>query len=115
VRRVLVATLLLVAVLAGAGCGNDSNGSGSGDGTTQIGTSADANAIYERAYSECSSTDLEALAGKYQVAQPTVDNVARAVGASWADKYNAGEDGQAVGESACRDGIETRPDSPGSA
>jgi hypothetical protein len=113
VRIVAATTLALVLMLLATACGSDEQSSD--NSTPQLTTSAISNTIYERAYSECSSTKLENLAGKYHVAQPTVDNVSRAVGAAWSDRFNGGQSGQQIGESGCRDGIATRPDSPGSA
>jgi ABC-type glycerol-3-phosphate transport system substrate-binding protein len=113
VRLALATALALVLVLTAAACGSDKKESSTD--TTSAATSAVDNTIYERAYTECSSTSLQGLAGKYQVANPTVDNVSQAVGAAWSDRFNGGEEGQKIGESGCRDGISSRPDSPGSA
>jgi ABC-type glycerol-3-phosphate transport system substrate-binding protein len=112
--RLALAAVLALAVALLAGCGSSGN-TASSDTTAAPATSAVENTIYERAYSECSSTTLEGLAGKYQVAKPTVDNVAQAVGAAWADRFKGGEAGQQIGESGCRDGINSRPDAPNSA
>jgi hypothetical protein len=99
--------LLVVIVLAAglvAGCGSSKKSSSTPTATT---TAAD-NTIYERAYTECASTSLADLAGKYKVANTTPDNVAKAVGASWSDRYNGGDTGTRYGEAGCHDGLSSR-------
>ena len=111
-QRLALLAFIVLAVALLAGCGS----SKSSDETTLTGaTTAVDNTIYERAYTECASTKLSSLAGKYQVKNPTVDNVAKAVAASWSDRFNGGEQGTKIGESGCRDGISSRPDSSSSA
>lgn len=112
VQRLVLALLLALALALLAGCGGDSNDSSS---TTPSTMTPAQNEIYERAYSECSSTDLNALAGKYQTASPTADIVAQAVGESWSRRLGGGDEGVEIGAGACRDGINSRPDSPSSA
>ena len=112
-QRIVFAVLLVLALAALAGCGGDSNNS-SGDTTPSTMTPTE-NEIYERAYSECSSTDLSALAGKYQTATATVDIVAQAVGEAWANRFGGGDEGVEIGAGACKDGLNSRPDSPSSA
>ena len=112
-QRLVLALLLVLALALLAGCGDDSNNSG--ENTTQSTMTPTENEIYERAYSECSSTDLDALAGKYQTATATVDIVAQAVGEAWSRRFGGGDDGVEIGAGACRDGLNSRPDSPSSA
>lgn len=103
----------VLALLAGCGGGDSSSDNAPGpDETTEV---PQANVIYERAYSECASTDLQALAGKYQTKNPSVDVVARAVGESWSERFGGGDAGVRIGESGCRDGLDDRDDSPAAA
>jgi hypothetical protein len=112
VRRLVLVLLLALALALLAGCGGDSNDS---ESTTPTALTPAQNEIYERAFSECSSTDLDGLAGKYQTASPTVDIVAQAVGEAWSNRFGGGDEGEEIGAGACRDGINSRPDSSSSA
>jgi hypothetical protein len=112
VQRLLLVAVLVLAVALLAGCGSKKSSSN----TTFTGTTTAAdNTIYERAYSECASTSLKELAGKYQVANPTANAVSKAVGAAWSKRYHGGDTGTTIGESGCQDGISSRPDSSSSA
>ncbi len=65
-------------------------------------------AVFERAYSECASTELERLAAKYKVAEKTRPGVATAVGLAWIDIFKAGPDALPDGRSGCLQGFEDR-------
>ena len=111
-KRVLVIAFLALAAVLLAGCGGKKTTSTTSSGPI---TSASDNAIYERAFSECSSTSMKDLAGKYHVATVTPDNVAQAVGAAWSDRFHGGSRGTAIGISGCHDGLAQRPSSSNSA
>lgn len=61
--------------------------------------------IYERAFSECASYDVGRLAGKYNVAVRSEENVAQAVGEGWARQFSAGQDAVADGRDGCLAGF----------
>lgn len=61
--------------------------------------------VFERAYSECASYDIPRLAGKYNVAVQTKENVARAVAEGWARQFNAGQDALTDGRDGCLQGF----------
>jgi ABC-type uncharacterized transport system auxiliary subunit len=109
-RLAVIAVIALVAGLL-AGCGSSKKS----DTTPPATTTAADNTIYERAYTECASTSLSLLAGKYHVASTTPDNVAKAVGAAWSDRYGGGDTGTRYGEAGCHDGFNSRGGSSKSA
>ena len=109
-RLVVIAVIALAAGLL-AGCGSSKKS----DTTPPATTTAADNTIYERAYSECASTSMANLAGKYHVASKTPDNVAKAVGAGWSDRYGGGDTGTRYGEAGCHDGLNSRGGSSKSA
>ena len=61
--------------------------------------------VYERAFSECASYDVGRLAGKYNVAVRSEENVAQAVGEGWARQFSAGQDAVADGRDGCLQGF----------
>ena len=61
--------------------------------------------VYERAFSECASYDITRLAGKYNVAVKSEENVALAVGEGWARQFGAGQDAVADGRDGCLQGF----------
>jgi hypothetical protein len=61
--------------------------------------------IFERAFSECASYDVPRLAGKYNVAVETEENVARAVAEAWARQFDAGQDALVDGRDGCLQGF----------
>jgi hypothetical protein len=65
-------------------------------------------AVYERAYSECASTDLSLLASKYKAADTSETTVAAVVGRAWASFFKAGQDAVADGRDGCLQGISRR-------
>jgi hypothetical protein len=65
-------------------------------------------AVYERAYSECASTELALLASKYKAADTTEQSVAAIVGRAWASYFKAGQDAVADGRDGCLQGISRR-------
>ena len=65
-------------------------------------------AVYERAYSECASTDLALLASKYKAADTSEKGVAAIVGRAWASYFKAGQDAVADGRDGCLQGISRR-------
>ena len=65
-------------------------------------------AIFERAYSECSSTELLALAAKYKTSDTSPEGVAAAVGRGWASYFKAGRDAVQDGQDGCLQGQQQR-------
>ena len=65
-------------------------------------------AVYERAYSECASTDLALLASKYKAADTSDKGVAAVVGRAWASYFKAGQDAVGDGRDGCLQGISQR-------
>jgi hypothetical protein len=65
-------------------------------------------AIFERAYSECASTELAALAAKYKTSDTSEEGVAAAVGRGWASYFKAGPDAVQDGRDGCLQGQEQR-------
>jgi hypothetical protein len=65
-------------------------------------------AVYERAYSECASTDLALLASKYKAADTSDNGVAVVVGRAWASYFKAGQDTVGDDRDGCLQGISQR-------
>jgi hypothetical protein len=65
-------------------------------------------AVYERAYSECASTQLARLASKDKAADTSKQGVAAIVGRAWASYFKAGRDAVADGRDGCLQGISRR-------
>ena len=63
-------------------------------------------AVFERAYSECASTELPALAAKYKTSDLSKEGVAAAVGRGWASYFKAGRDAVQDGRDGCLQGQE---------
>ena len=61
--------------------------------------------VFERAFSECASYDISRLAGKYNVAVQTEENVAKAVALAWARQFDAGQDALVDGRDGCLQGF----------
>jgi hypothetical protein len=57
--------------------------------------------VFERAYSECASSDLELLASKYKAADVSKRGVAAVVGRAWASYFRAGRDAIRDGRDGC--------------
>jgi hypothetical protein len=64
--------------------------------------------VYERAYSECASTDDELLASKYKSDDTSPEGVAAAVGRAWASYFKAGQDAVQDGQDGCQQGQQDR-------
>jgi ABC-type Fe3+-hydroxamate transport system substrate-binding protein len=64
--------------------------------------------VYERAYSECASTEDALLASKYKAADTTPDGVAAVVGRAWASYFRAGPDAVQDGRDGCLQGQQDR-------
>jgi hypothetical protein len=112
--RWLAVLAVTALVLVAAGCGGSSDSSQSPDTTTvAIPQTAETEAVYERAYTECSSTDLQGLATKYNVTK-TVNAITTAVGVGWAKRFGGGLASAKAGQLGCRDGINSRPDASSS-
>ena len=62
--------------------------------------------VYERAYSECASTEIAALAAKYKASDPSKEGVAAAVGRGWASYFKAGQDAVQDGLDGCLQGLQ---------
>jgi len=106
----LLAVLGVVLVAAGCGGGSDSSESSETTTTAAIPETPQNEAVYERAYTECSSTDLQGLATKYNVTK-SIRAITTAVGVGWAKRFGGGLVTAKVGQLGCRDGIRSRPDS----
>ena len=105
--RRLAVVLLASAALVG-GCGeDDANDATPGTTTTAVEVTPQANAAYERGFSDCSSVTLKRLAAKYKVKQ-NVSAVAQAVGDAWANELGGGESTAAYGEAGCKEAFKTR-------
>ena len=65
-------------------------------------------AVFERAYSECASTEFERLVAKYKVADRTRSGVSTAVGLEWVEFLRAGQDAVPDGRAGCLQGLEDR-------
>ena len=61
--------------------------------------------VFERALSECASYDVARLAGKYNVAVITEQNVAQAVAEAWVRQFRAGRDALTDGRDGCLQGF----------
>ncbi len=64
--------------------------------------------VFERAYSECASTEVGLLASKYSVADKSEEGVAAVVGRAWASYFKAGQDAVQDGRDGCRQGQKDR-------
>jgi hypothetical protein len=64
--------------------------------------------VFERAYSECASTEVGLLASKYAVADKSEEGVAAVVGRAWASYFKAGQDAVQDGLDGCRQGQKDR-------
>ena len=66
--------------------------------------------VFERAFSECASYDIARLAGKYNVAVQTEENVAKAVAEAWARQFTpARTRWPTAATAACRASAAGRP------
>ena len=65
-------------------------------------------AIFERAYSECASTELNALAAKYKLTSTAEDVLAEGVGRGWVKFFESGEDAVPDGRAGCLSGLSDR-------
>jgi ABC-type Fe3+-hydroxamate transport system substrate-binding protein len=61
-------------------------------------------AVYERAYSECASSEPALLASKYKAVDTSKRGVAAAVGRAWASYFKAGRDAVQDGRDGCLQG-----------
>lgn len=107
--------VLIVGIFAG-GSADEPEGTTSGPTTTQSAQAEEPlstlptpenvqTLVYERAFSECASYDIARLAGKYNVAVKSEENVAVAVGEGWARQFGAGQDAVADGRDGCLQGF----------
>ena len=64
--------------------------------------------VFERAYSECASSDLELLAAKYKAAGTSSRAVAAIVARAWASYFSAGADAVEDGRAGCLQGLRDR-------
>lgn len=109
--------VLIVGIFAGSSADDEPEGTTSGPTTTQSAQSGEEplstlptpenvqTLVYERAFSECASYDVGRLAGKYNVAVKSEENVALAVGEGWARQFGAGQDAVADGRDGCLQGF----------
>lgn len=113
-RTIAHAAMLLALALLVLGCSSDDSSEDdaapAATSTTATTTSAEPLptsetvklAIFERAYSECASTEFVLLANKYKVAQKTRPNVATAVAVAWTKYFKGGKDAIAEGRAGCK-------------
>ena len=109
--------VLIVGIFAGSSADDEPDGTTSGPTTTQSAQGGEEplstlptpeniqTLVYERAFSECASYDVARLAGKYNVAVKSEENVALAVGEGWARQFSAGQDAVADGRDGCLQGF----------
>lgn len=108
--------VLIVGIFAGSSADDDREGTTSGPTTTQSAQGEEPlstlptpesvqTLVYERAFSECASYDIARLAGKYNVAVKSEENVALAVGEGWARQFGAGQDAVTDGRDGCLQGF----------
>lgn len=78
--------------------------------TEPVGPTSEAvkNAVFERSYSECASTDRAPLAGKYNLADQKDATLATGVGRAWVKYFKAGDDALPDGRAGCLQGLEQR-------
>ena len=60
--------------------------------------------VFERAYSECATTEDALLASKYKAEDTSSEGVAAIVGRAWASYFKAGQDAVQDGQAGCRQG-----------
>ena len=106
-KRLPALAALIALSLTLAGCGGGGNSAQSSSSTTRPRVNPVQEEIYDRSYTECSSVSLKQLATKYGVS-PTRAAIVRAVALAWSHRFGAGARGVAIGESGCRDGLESR-------
>ncbi len=125
VRRISIALGLLLAlgVLIGVGSADRLTGDDESATTGAVVTQAEPDpyplstgrtprsvqlSVYERAYSECASTEVELLASKYKAADTSPEGVAKVVGRAWASYFKAGQDAVQDGQDGCQQGQQDR-------
>ena len=64
--------------------------------------------VFERSYSECSTTEQKLLASKYKAADKSKQGVATAVGRGWASYFKGGQDAVADGRDGCLQGFSSQ-------
>ena len=103
-----ISAIAFASLALAAGCGGDDNETENGATTAAVGqTPPQANAAYERAYSECASFPLKRLAAELKVrANRAV--VARAMGDAWAKRLGGGQAVASYGEAGCKEGFKAR-------
>jgi hypothetical protein len=109
------AAIVFVSVFT-AGCGDDSSDAGAPPTTTE--TTAPAGtlptsesvklAIFERSYSECASTELNALKAKYKLRDTTDQVLATGVALAWIKYFKGGQDAFPDGRDGCLAGLKDR-------
>lgn len=120
-RAAIGIALVLVLLLVGISAGGSFNGGSEDEDTTAPGTTvvpvtlstlptpeAVQTQVFERAFSECASTDIESLRGKYRIARRSEEQVAIGVGIGWARFFKAGQDAIADGRDGCLQGFARR-------
>jgi hypothetical protein len=102
-RRLLLLALLTFAVVTLGACG----GGDDDDGPAPLATPDSVRtAVWERSFSECSTTSLKRLAHKYGV-DPERDQVTQAVGEAWAEQFGGFDDAVRAGRDGCRQGFDS--------
>jgi hypothetical protein len=114
--RFLGALSLLLISVAVAGCG----GSGDEKSSSQPASTqpsprerAAATAVFERAYSECSTYTLKRLALKYHVGA-NFNEISAAVARDWAKRYHGTDYAVRTGREACLQALRKRGGGPAS-
>lgn len=111
------ATIVLLASVLLTGCSGDGSDEGTPAATTTesiapastLPTSETVKlAIFERAYTECASTELKALAAKYKLRNTTTDVLATGVGQAWVQYFKGGQDAFMDGRQGCLAGLRDR-------
>ena len=122
VRRISIALGLLLALglVVGVGAGNRLAGDDDeGRATDAVATQPEFDlhplapgttpenvqlSVYERAYSECATTEDPLLASKYKAEDTSSSGVAAVVGRAWASYFKAGQDAVQDGLDGCLQG-----------
>jgi hypothetical protein len=109
-----VSLLLVAAALAGCGGSSDERSS-SRPAATQPSPQerAAATAVFERAYSDCSTYTLKRLALKYHVGA-NFNEISAAVARDWAKRYHGTDYAVRTGRAACLQALRKRGGGPAS-
>jgi hypothetical protein len=114
--RSAFACVAVVFALGLAGCGGDDSDDATPSTTAEsvapastLPTSESLKiAIFERAYSECASTEPNALKAKYKLRDTTSQVLATGVAQAWVKYFQGGQDAFSDGRDGCLAGLKDR-------